>query len=110
MGWAWVVRGARNFSFNHHWMLEDNYKSVISGFWSNTSINGNIPPKLQNVAKNLAGWATISIGSISNQIRSIRKRIENHREIEDPDIQRGDCGYLEGQLEKLLAKEEIYWK
>lgn len=98
------------FPFNHNWLIEEDYKSTIKDIWGTNLTNGSLPRKLHHVSKNIQGWASSSVGSLSRQINKIRIQIESIGELEDN--LESDCnrGFLENQLEKLLMKEEVYWK
>lgn len=50
------------------------------------------------------------MGSLTKEIKETRKRLNTYREAEDIAHQREVIGKLEVSLEKLLLKEEIYWK
>lgn len=101
---------AKCFSFDHNWLLEDNYLETFNNSWASRPLDVSFPEKLRYVANHLSGWAASSVGSLARRIKKTQASIDHFKEDIDGPHQISSLSYLEHQLEKLLLKEEVYWR
>lgn len=74
------------------------------------SPSSSFPTKLSNLAESISKWATKNVGSLAKKIKMLSLQIDDIRENATTAAQSKCLGTLEAKLEKLLLKEEIYWK
>lgn len=101
---------SKAFNFNHHWLLEDEYQDLISSCWSSGSSSSPLPAKLPKLSEALSFWVNSQVDSLDKDIKKLRHMIDNIRENPTSEASCDQLGSLEAKLEKLLHKEEIYWK
>lgn len=105
-----LVHQHKAFSFNHNWLLEEDYKETCANFWRDSSTEGDIPRILSSMANKLGNWAKVNVGSLPKKIKSLSKHINDLWENGMGTKDDKEIGILEAFLEKTQLKEEIYWK
>lgn len=90
--------------------MEDNFKETLISAWSQSSHSGNVHNRLDECATILRKWANNSVGSLPRNILRVRKRIEVLKERRNSSTYDEELNNLEISLEKLLSKEELYWR
>lgn len=73
-------------------------------------MNENIHGALNSCSEAIKRWASNNVGSIPRRVKELQNRISHLQEREN-----GNCPYMElermeTELERLLVKEEVYWK
>lgn len=99
-----------SFSFNHNWLLEDDYKEVHNNLWKFYENYTVLPKALADLASGMDNWARTKVGSLPKNIKKTRKRLDLLKEDDNYVLHKEPIEELEVSLEKLLNKEEIYWR
>lgn len=63
------------FMFNHCWILEEKYGSILNDGWDKFKKEANIHRALYLCSKHIKEWATVNVGSLANKIKTVRHRL-----------------------------------
>lgn len=102
-------RFKKSFTFEHKWILEEDFDDFVKKHWESTEGAPNLDQKLNILANTLTRWAKDNIGSLQTNIKTTMARIcqlegtlSNNQNCEE-------INRLKVTLENLLYKEEIHW-
>ncbi|XP_073038304.1 uncharacterized protein [Primulina eburnea] len=96
------------FTFEHKWMLEEDFQSVMDQ-WKNNVNFMELPSKLNQFSGILKSWAGSRFSDFPRKIELLRKEIN---ELLTPSQAKNNSVrlvFLEHELEKLLIQEEMHW-
>lgn len=100
----------KRFSFNHNWVMENDYKDILKQSWNLANKSSDIHITLDEVLNHISKWASSGVGSLSSRVRKLRTRLNLMRRRAEEGRLVGDIGLLEQELEKLSYNVEVYWK
>lgn len=93
---------SRRFTFEHKWLLEDDFADFLKQTWDGTSEYPSLSAKLSLYSGKLRGWAK-KINNLRKELDRLlcsQKAKDNHNRI----------AAVEREIEILSEKEEIHWK
>lgn len=101
--------GSKCFMFEHKWLLEDDYKDILTKSWNASTQNSDLQNRIENTAGLLKKWAQCQIGDLQRKIKGTRDELNRQLNIENEAFNFEKCRSLEVTLEKLLYQEEKHW-
>lgn len=102
-------RRGKTFTFEHIWLMENEYEDILKQWWEATKGSPAINEKLTSLRDHLQNWASHSGGSIQKNIKKINEKLNYMLVNQGNTASPQDIDTLKNKLKKLSYKEEVYW-
>ncbi|CAL8120220.1 unnamed protein product [Prunus armeniaca] len=107
-GGSYMVRWARRFMFEEMWTEVDGCTETVVQAWGEEQ--GDVVTKLEACQQSLLDWNESMVGHIPMQIRHIQGQLDGLKKKPQTDDVVRCQRRLTGELDILLAKEEMIWQ
>lgn len=104
------LRILKHFTFEHKWLLEDEFMDGFSRNWESLQGNHKLPWKLSKCSQYLRNWAGTRFNQLGKKIDKSRKELNALMTYQSAKDNHSQIRKLEHTIEKLSEQEEIHWK
>ncbi|KAK2654534.1 hypothetical protein Ddye_014390 [Dipteronia dyeriana] len=107
------VKGNKGFRFELFWLKNDDYESIVKEAWAEYGLVNSVEGlrgKLVWCATKLEDWSKLKFGFLWQKINKKQKELESLFESSHEQGSKEKNCSVEKELERLLDRQELYWK
>lgn len=87
---------------------EEDFEKLVKDIWDKRKSDDPLAKKLEDLASSLSNWAKAKVGSLSREIKRVKKNLNKTLNEERKQYDATKISYLEARLEKLINQEEMH--